>query len=169
MFVLGIDPGLTRCGFGALERASGSDAPFRASVAGVIETDPDERLDRRLGIVAVEIDALLEEVEPVVVVVEHIFFQSNVRTAISVAQVSGVVMAAAARRGIEVCQYTSNEVKQAVVGHGGASKAQVQSMIARLCGLREAPKPPDVADALALAVCYLTAERLRAAIGAVTT
>ncbi len=166
MFVLGIDPGLTRCGFGALERSSNKDVPYRASVAGVIETKAEEPLARRLGIVATEIDALLDEVSPAVVVVERIFFQSNVRTAISVAQVSGVVIAAAARRGLEVFQYTPNEVKEAVVGHGGASKAQVQSMIARLCGLVEPPKPPDVADALALAACYLTSDRLRAAIGA---
>jgi len=166
MFVLGIDPGLTRCGFGALERSASKDVPYRALVAGVIETDADESLERRLGIVSTEIELLLDEVSPAVVVVERIFFQSNVRTAISVAQVSGVVIAAAARRGLEVCQFTPNEVKEAVVGHGGASKSQVQAMITRLCGLSEPPKPPDVADALALAACYLTSERLRAAIGA---
>jgi crossover junction endodeoxyribonuclease RuvC len=167
MFVLGVDPGLTRCGFGALERASAKDVPYRAVVAGVIETDPTELVERRLGLLAVEIDALLDEIRPAVVVVERIFFQTNVRTAISVAQASGVVLAAAARRGIDVAQYTSNEVKQAVVGTGGASKAQVQGMIARLCGLAEPPRPPDVADAMALAACHLSSARLRAAIGAV--
>jgi crossover junction endodeoxyribonuclease RuvC len=166
MFVLGIDPGLTRCGYGALERTSQKDAPYRAVVAGVIETDPDERVDRRLGMLGAEIDGLLDELAPSVVVVERVFFQTNVRTAISVAQASGVILAAAARRGIEVSQFTPNEVKQAVVGAGGASKSQVQEMIVRLCGLSEVPRPPDVADALALAACHLTSERYRAAVEA---
>jgi crossover junction endodeoxyribonuclease RuvC len=166
MFVLGIDPGLTRCGYGALERTSKKDVPYRAVVAGVIETDPAERVDRRLGILGTEVDGLLEELAPSVVVVERVFFQTNVRTAISVAQASGVVLAAAARRGIEVSQFTPNEVKQAVVGTGGATKSQVQAMITRLCGLREVPRPPDVADALALAACHLTSERFRAAVEA---
>jgi len=169
MFVLGVDPGLTRCGFGALERTASKDAPYRAVVAGVIETSRHDSVDRRLGTLAVEIDGILDEVRPSVVVVERVFFQTNVRTAISVAQASGVVLAAAARRGIEVSQFTPNEVKQAVVGAGGASKAQVQAMIARLCGLAAVPKPPDVADALALAACHLTSERFRAAVRASST
>jgi crossover junction endodeoxyribonuclease RuvC len=163
MFVLGVDPGLTRCGYGVLERSGLADAPFRAVVAGVVETPPSDPVDRRLGTLAVEIDQLLDEVAPSVVVVERVFFQTNVRTAISVAQASGVILAAAARRGLEVSQYTPNEVKQAVVGHGGATKAQVQEMVSRLCGLAEVPRPPDVADALALAACYLTSERLHRA------
>ena len=112
------------------------------------------------------IEGLLDELRPSAVVVERIFFQTNVRTAISVAQASGVVLAAAARRGIEVAQYTPNEVKQGVVGSGGASKAQVQAMVARLCGLSEPPRPPDVADALALAACHLSSDRFRAAVKA---
>jgi len=164
MFVLGVDPGLTRCGYGVLERASSARTPFRAIVAGVIETSPSESVDVRLGILGVEMDALLEEFDPAVVVVEKIFFQTNVKTAISVAQASGVILASAARRGVEVVQFTPNEVKQSVVGHGGATKSQVQEMVARLCGLATVPKPPDAADALALAACHLTASRLDAAI-----
>ena len=163
MFVLGVDPGLTRCGYGALQRTPNAEAPFRAVVAGVIETPAGDPLDRRLGALAVEIDTLLDEITPAVVVVERIFFQSNVRTAISVAQASGVVLAAAGRRGLEVIQLTPNEVKQTVVGHGGATKAQVQQMVARLCGLAEVPTPADVADALALAACHLGSARLSAA------
>ena len=166
MFVLGVDPGLTRCGYGALERRASKDSPFRAVLAGVIETPPTSPVDQRLGQLVVEIEGLLDELRPSVVVVERIFFQTNVRTAISVAQASGVVLAAAARRDIEVAQYTPNEVKQGVVGSGGASKAQVQAMVARLCGLSEPPRPPDVADALALAACHLSSDRFRAAVKA---
>ena len=158
MFVLGVDPGLTRCGYGALERRASKDSPFRAVLAGVIETPPTSPVDQRLGQLVVEIEGLLDELRPSVVVVE--------RTAISVAQASGVVLAAAARRDIEVAQYTPNEVKQGVVGSGGASKAQVQAMVARLCGLSEPPRPPDVADALALAACHLSSDRFRAAVKA---
>jgi crossover junction endodeoxyribonuclease RuvC len=160
MFVLGMDPGLTRCGYGLVSRSGDHRVPFRAHSAGVIETSPSDPVDRRLGILGDEFDRLLDEVTPQVVVVERVFFQTNVRTAISVAQASGVILAAAARRNIVVAQFTPNEVKQAVAGHGGATKLQVQEMIARLCGLSEIPKPSDAADALALGVCYLGSERI---------
>ena len=167
MFVLGIDPGLTRCGFGMLRRAdAGARATFSAEGAGVIETDPGDPVDRRLATLSIDLDELLDELVPEVVVVEKIFFQTNVRTAISVAQASGVALAAAARRKIPVVQYTPNEVKLAVVGNGAATKTQVQSMVARLCGLASPPKPPDAADALALAACHLSSARLRAAVAA---
>ena len=169
MFVLGIDPGLTRCGFGAAMRNIGAAAPYQAIRAGVIETPPSDPIERRLGGLADDFESLLDEVQPDVVAVEKIFFQTNVKTAISVAQASGVVLAATARRGISVVQFTPNEVKQAVVGHGAATKEQVQMMVARLCGLPEAPKPPDVADALAVAICFLTSHRLSQAISAVGT
>ena len=164
MFVLGVDPGLTRCGYGVASRSGDHKVPFRAVAAGVIETPVADSVDRRLAVLAEEMDHLLDEFAPSVVVVERVFFQTNVRTAISVAQASGVILAAAARRGIFVAQFTPNEVKQSVTGHGGASKEQVQEMIARLCGLSEVPRPADAADALALAACYLNSERLLAAV-----
>lgn len=164
MFVLGIDPGLTRMGYGLLGRTSSGDPLFDVLTAGVIESAPSMALEHRLGLVAEEIDALLDELQPSVVVVEQIFFQTNVRTAIPVAQASGIVIAAAARRQIDVAHLTANEVKLAIVGHGGATKRQVQQMVARLCGLAEPPSPPDVADAMALAACHLGTSRLRAAI-----
>jgi crossover junction endodeoxyribonuclease RuvC len=166
MFVLGIDPGLTRCGYGVVERSRETEAPYRAALAGLIVTDPKERVDRRLASLVLDVEDLLDEVRPAAVVVEKIFFQTNVRTAISVAQASGVVLAAAGRRAIPVALYTPNEVKQAVVGHGGATKAQVQAMVMRLCGLPERLQPPDVADAVALAICHLTSHRLSQAIAA---
>ena len=166
MFVLGVDPGLTRCGYGLVRRADTPAPPFVAVIAGVIETDPQDSVDRRLGVLSAEIEQLLDEVSPDAVAVERVFFQTNVRTAISVAQASGVILAATARRGIMVGQYTPNEVKQAVVGHGAATKSQVQEMVARLCGLAQTPKPADVADALALAACHLSSERWRSAVAA---
>jgi len=166
MFVLGVDPGLTRCGYGLVRRGDTPAVPFTAVIAGVIETDPHDTVDRRLGVLSAEIDQLLDEVTPDAVAVERIFFQTNIKTAISVAQASGVILAATARRGITVGQYTPNEVKQAVVGHGAATKSQVQEMVARLCGLAQTPKPADVADALALAACHLSSERFHRAVAA---
>jgi crossover junction endodeoxyribonuclease RuvC len=100
------------------------------------------------------------------VVVERVFFQVNARTAMSVGQASGLALAAAAERGCEVAQYTPNEVKQALVGFGGATKDQVQRMVATVLELADPPRPPDVADALALAVCHLHGAPLRAALAA---
>jgi crossover junction endodeoxyribonuclease RuvC len=139
---------------------------MRARSAGVIETDPRSPLPERLWIVQRELRALLDETRPDVVVVERVFFQVNVRTAMSVGQVSGLALAAAAELGCEVAQYTANEVKQAVVGYGGARKEQVQRMVTSMLGLGEPPRPPDVADALALGVCHLTSMPFRAAVAA---
>ncbi len=163
VFVLGIDPGLTRCGFGAVRR-TGNGRDFVAIAAGVIETEPSEELPVRLGILAKELDGLFEEVHPDVVVVERVFFQTNVRTAMSVAQASGLAIAAAAVRNIPVVQMTANEVKLALTGYGAATKEQVQAMVARQLGLSQPLKPADVADALALAIAHLTAAPVTAAI-----
>ncbi len=152
MFVLGIDPGLSRCGYGAVRRTGGGP---RAVACGVIRTDPTAALPDRLASLDGELRALLTDVQPDVVVVERVFFQTNVRTAMSVGQASGLALVAAARSGCEVVQYTANEVKQAVAGYGAASKEQVQRMVQTLLGLPMVPKPPDAADALALALCHL--------------
>lgn len=169
MFVLGIDPGLTRCGYGLVTRDAESEKPFRAIAAGVIETSPGWAVERRLGQLAGEIEELLDEFRPDAVSVERIFFQSNRSSAVSVAQASGVVIALAQRRNVPTVQYSPNEIKQAVVGHGSATKEQVQAMVARLCGLSEVPRPADAADALAIGLCHLTSQRLVDAIGSRTT
>ena len=166
MFVLGIDPGLSRCGYGLVGRDSGRASGLVGIAAGVIETDPAAPLPDRLFTVQCELRALLTELRPAVVAVERVFFQVNARTAMSVGQASGLALAAAAERGCDVVQYTANEVKQAVVGYGAASKEQVQRMVAHVLGLPTPPKPPDVADALALAVCHLASMSLRAAVAA---
>jgi crossover junction endodeoxyribonuclease RuvC len=165
MFVLGIDPGLSRCGYGLVARAE-ADSTLRAVAAGVIETDPASPLPDRLLILHTELRALVAEFTPDVVAVERVFFQVNVKTAMSVAQASGLALVAAAEAGCTVAQYTSNEVKQGLVGYGAATKEQVQRMVAQVLGLGVVDGPPDVADALALAVCHLTTVPLRRAIAA---
>jgi len=165
MFVLGIDPGLSRCGYGLVGRDEGSSR-LQAKAAGVIETDPTAPLPERLFILHTELRALVADLTPDAVAVERVFFQVNVKTAMSVGQASGLALVAAAEAGCEVAQYTSNEVKEALVGYGAATKDQVQQMVARVLGLPPIDGPPDVADALALAVCHLTTVPLRRAMDA---
>jgi crossover junction endodeoxyribonuclease RuvC len=157
--VLGIDPGLSRCGYGAVT-GRGSDA--RAVAYGVIRTAADLELPERLGRLQAELEALVAELRPSAVAVERVLFQVNVRTAMSVGQASGLALALAARAGIPVAQYSPNEVKLAVAGYGGAEKVAVQEMVVRLLGLAEPPRPPDASDALALALCHLWGAKLRA-------
>jgi len=152
VFALGIDPGVSRCGYGLVARdASG----YHPVVAGVITTPPADPLPGRLATILRELTELIAEHRPEVVVVERVFFQTNVRTAMSVGQASGLALAAAATAGCEIVQYTANEVKASVAGYGAASKEQMQRMVQALLSLPTLPKPPDVADALALALCHL--------------
>lgn len=153
MRVLGVDPGLTRCGLGVVDGAPGRR--LRLVEVSVAKTTPDELLEQRLLAIETAVNAVLDATKPDAVAVERVFSQHNVRTVMGVAQVSGVVLAAAARRGLPVALHTPSEVKAAVTGHGRADKAQVGAMVARLLGLTEAPKPADAADALALAICHL--------------
>ena len=163
MFVLGIDPGLSRCGYGLVERTGSG---LRARSAGVVSTDPASPLPDRLRCLYDELAALVTELRPQSVVVERVLFQTNARTAMSVGQAAGVALLVAAGAGCPVAQYSANEVKMAVVGYGNATKEQVQRMVAAVLGLAEAPRPPDVADALALAVCHLGSSGLRRALSA---
>jgi crossover junction endodeoxyribonuclease RuvC len=180
MFVLGIDPGLTRCGYGLVERASrrmsasgstsnsglgrrssslggssGGSGRHEMRAYGVLQTPHTDPINERLASLMGQLDALITLHRPDVVVVERVFFQTNARTAMGVAQASGLALALATKAGCTVAQYTSNEVKQAITGFGGAEKAQVQQMVARMLGLETLPKPADAADALALALHHL--------------
>ena len=150
--VLGVDPGLTRCGVGVVE----VDARRRATLVAVdvVRTPPTMPLEERLLLVARGVEALVDEHRPDAMAVERVFAQANVRTVMGTAQVSGLVLRAAAERGIPVALHTPSEVKAAVTGYGSADKAQVGAMVARLLGLAEAPRPADAADALALAICH---------------
>ncbi|HEY4376559.1 MAG TPA: crossover junction endodeoxyribonuclease RuvC [Acidimicrobiales bacterium] len=165
MFVLGIDPGLSRCGYGAVE---GHPSGPRAMAIGVLRTDPSWPLPQRLADLQRDLRALIAELRPQVVAVERVFFQVNVRTAMSVGQASGLAMAEAVNAGCDVAQYSPNEVKLAVAGDGAADKGQVQVMVQRLLGLAAPPKPADAADAAALALCHLAHAPVRARMAAAT-
>ena len=162
VFVLGIDPGLSRCGYAVVDPRP---RPARAVAIGVLRTAPADPLPIRLVELHGEVKALLDEFSPSVVAIERIFFQHNVRTAVSVGQVSGLVIAEAAGRGCEVVEYSPNEVKLAVTGDGSADKAAVAIMVTTLLGLRAAPATPDAADAAALALCHLAHAPLASAVG----
>ena len=166
--VLGIDPGLTRCGYAAVQ-SSGPGAAVALSM-GVIKTPPTDPLPKRLAELRHELAELIAEFRPHVVAVETVFFQTNVRTAMSVGQASGLALAEAWACGCEVVQYTPNQVKGAVAGYGAADKIQVQKMVQARLGLTSVPKPPDAADAAALALCHLAmapmTQRVAAALAA---
>jgi crossover junction endodeoxyribonuclease RuvC len=152
MRVLGVDPGLTRCGLGVVE-----GSPGRATLVavGVARTPADAPLGMRLVALEREFEAWLDLHRPDAVAVERVFAQANVRTVMGTAQAGAVAIVCAARRGLPVVLHTPSEVKAAVTGSGRADKAQVGFMVARLLRLAEPPKPADAADALALAICHL--------------
>jgi crossover junction endodeoxyribonuclease RuvC len=168
MRVLGVDPGLTRCGIGVVDGAPGRRLTLVH--VGVVLTSPDLDLASRLLAIEQGIEAILEATRPDAVAVERVFAQHNVRTVMGTAQAGAVAITAAARRGIPVALHTPSEVKAAVTGPGRADKAQVGAMVVRLLGLTEVPRPADAADALALAICHLwrgdTSARLAAAAAA---
>ena len=152
MFVLGVDPGLTRCGYCVLRV---SRHKTEAVALGVLRTDPASAVPVRLAELWADIRQLLNEFSPEAVAIERVLFQTNVRTAMSVAQASGIVMAEAASRGIDVVEYSPNQVKGAVAGYGGADKEQVQQMVQVLLKLDEPPRPADAADAAAIALTHV--------------
>ncbi|MDM4763235.1 crossover junction endodeoxyribonuclease RuvC [Galbitalea sp. SE-J8] len=151
MRVLGIDPGLTRCGVGVVD--VDPDRRARLVHVGVIRTPAQLPLERRLLAIAEGIALALDEHAPHAVAVERMFAQHNVRTVMGTAQASGIAMHAAAARGLPVSLHTPSEVKAAVTGYGSADKRQVGAMVARILGLDAVPTPADAADALALALC----------------
>ncbi len=148
--VLGIDPGLTRCGLGVVD----GQRPLRMVAVGVVRTDAGADLADRLLAIDQEIERWITTYEPDVLAVERVFAQHNVRTVMGTAQASGVAVLAAARHGLPVALHTPSEVKAAVTGSGRADKAQVGAMVRRLLSLSAVPRPADAADALALAVCH---------------
>ena len=160
--VLGVDPGLSRCGYGAVARRGTSGATMAAVAYGNLTTPAEMPLPERLAALEADLEALVDELRPSALAVERVLFQANVRTAMTVGQASGLALAVAARRGVPVTQYSPNEVKRAITGDGAADKAQVQAMVVRLLALPAAPGP-DPADALALALCHAWMAPLRRA------
>ncbi|NNN18811.1 MAG: crossover junction endodeoxyribonuclease RuvC [Acidimicrobiaceae bacterium] len=152
MFVLGIDPGLSRCGYGAVRETRGVTEVISA---GLITTPKEFGVAERLSILLRDVREILAELKPDIVAIERILFRNNAKTAMSVGQASGVVLLAAFEAGCEIVEYSASEVKLAVAGYGSADKLQVQRMIQVLGKLDQIPKPPDVADALGLAFCHL--------------
>ncbi|MEU7485944.1 crossover junction endodeoxyribonuclease RuvC [Streptomyces sp. NPDC042319] len=153
MKVLGVDPGLTRCGVGVVDGVAGR--PLTMVGVGVVRTPADADIAHRLVLIERGIDEWLDEHRPEYVAVERVFSQHNVRTVMGTAQASAVAMLCAARRGLPVALHTPSEVKAAVTGSGRADKAQVGAMVTRLLRLSAPPKPADAADALALAICHI--------------
>src|SRR5262252_943798 len=153
MRVLGVDPGLTRCGIGAVDGRPGR--PPSLVHADVIRTPAGADIAARLLALEEEIDTWLAEYRPDAVAVERVFSQHNVRTVMGTAQAGAVAIVCAARRGLPVALHTPSEVKAAVTGSGRADKAQVSAMVMRLLRLADPPRPADTADALALAICHL--------------
>ncbi len=152
MRVLGVDPGLTRCGLGVVDGGAGRQVA--AVDVGVVRTPADLPLERRLHAVATEVAEWIARHRPDVVAIERVFSQHNVRTVMGTAQASGVVALMAAQAGLPVAFHTPSEVKAAVTGEGRAGKEQVTAMVTRVLRLAEAPRPADAADALALAICH---------------
>lgn len=150
--VLGIDPGLTRCGVGVVDVEPSRSA--RLVHVSVIRTPPEMALEERILAIGLGIAALMDEFQPVSVALERVFAQNNVRTVMGTAQASGVAMYAAAARGLPVGLHTPSEVKAAVTGYGAADKKQVATMVQRVLGLDAPPTPADASDALALALCH---------------
>lgn len=151
--VMGVDPGLTRCGLGAVEGRPG--APLTLVKVGVVRTPADEEIGARLVAIEAGIERWLDEVEPDAVAVERVFAQHNLRTVMGTAQASAVAILCASRRGLPVALHTPSEVKAAITGSGTAGKQQVGAMVTRLLRLDAMPKPADAADALALAICHV--------------
>jgi crossover junction endodeoxyribonuclease RuvC len=162
--VLGIDPGLTRCGVGVVEGVPGR--PCKLIGYYVVYTEPDEDIALRLLHLDRSLAELVAEHKPESIAVERVFAQHNVRTVMGTAQASGVAVLSGARAGLPVQTYTPSEVKAAVTGSGVAGKAQVTAMVTRLLGLDAPPRPADAADALALAICHIWRGGTRARIQA---
>jgi len=152
MRVLGVDPGLTRCGIGVVDVAA--DRRATLVYVGVVQTPPAMALEQRLMAVSRGIRAALDEHRPTAMAVERVFAQHNLRTVMGTAQASGIALALGAEAGLVVGLHTPSEVKAAITGYGSAQKAQVGTMVARVLGLSEVPRPADAADALALAICH---------------
>ncbi len=144
--ILGVDPGLTRCGFALVESN-------KSVLHGMFQSDASADPTVRVGSIALELEKLVDKYQPKLIALERVFAQANLRSVMGVAQISGALMAVAHKKSIPVEFFTPSEVKAAVAGHGRASKAQVAQMVTAILKLAEVPKPADVADALAVAIC----------------
>ena len=159
MLAIGIDPGTAITGYGLVREEQ--DGSLTVIDYGAIITSSDEQMPDRLVQLYLQLKELLSLHSPQSGAVEKLFFARNVRTALSVGQARGVALLALAQAGVQLTEYTPNEVKQAVVGFGGADKIQVQKMVQAILDMEEIPQPDDAADALAVAICHLHSARMR--------
>ena len=151
MIILGIDPGYAIVGWGVIEAKNGR---FRPIACGDIRTPAKTPLPYRLSMIYEDLTRIIEKYKPEQMAIEELFFNTNITTGIAVAEARGVILLAAEQHGLKISEYTPLQVKQAVVGYGLAEKHQVIAMVTSLLGLKEAPKPDDTADALAVALCH---------------
>jgi crossover junction endodeoxyribonuclease RuvC len=151
--VLGIDPGLAKLGYAVVDDGTDGIVPVEF---GLIRTKPGPSLPVRLNDIAEKVAEIIEDFHPDVMAVETVFFAKNAKTAMTIGRVTGAVMAIAGLRGIDVVEYSPLDIKRTVVGNGRADKKQMQEMVRTLYRLREAPRPPDVADALAICLTHLS-------------
>ncbi len=159
MLVIGIDPGTARTGFGLVRLTQGG--ALDAIEFGVISTPADLQMPRRLLHLYNDLNQLLQRYAPVSGAVEKLYFQRNVSTALSVGQARGVALLSLSQADIPVSEYNPREIKQAVAGYGAADKQQIQEMVRTLLGLESTPRPDDVADALAVAICHIHSSQTR--------
>jgi crossover junction endodeoxyribonuclease RuvC len=150
--ILGVDPGLTRCGLGVIE--VGSSRNVSLVTVETIRTDAGSELVDRIGHIGEQIERVILKAKPKAIAIERVFSQQNLRSVMGVAQVSGVVLMLAHKHKIPVFLHTPSEVKAAVTGSGRAGKNQVGTMVAKILGLEQIPKPADAADSLAIAICH---------------
>ena len=151
MTILGIDPGIATVGYGVIQYENGR---FRTVATGAIETPAGIDVENRLEIVYDDLCELIKMYSPTEMSIEELFFNTNQKTAIAVAEARGVVLLAARKNNLNIAEYTPIQVKMAVTGYGRAEKKQVQEMVKIILGLPKVPKPDDAADALALAICH---------------
>ncbi|MGA1610246.1 MAG: crossover junction endodeoxyribonuclease RuvC [Candidatus Nanopelagicaceae bacterium] len=151
MRVLGVDPGLTRCGIGVVEKIGSS---LKLVDLGVIRTPKESEIDQRLLLLESELSSWITRAKPDVIAIERVFSQLNVKTAMATGQAAGVAILLAAKSGLPIALHTPSEVKAAVTGSGRADKTQVATMVKRILNLKEMPRPVDTTDALALAICH---------------
>ena len=161
MIAIGFDPGTARLGYGVIE----SEPDPRPIDYGVIVTDAELPMASRLLVIHDAVSELINRYQPSAVAVELLFFARNVTTAMTVGQARGVILLAAAQRGLVVAEYAPSEVKQAVVGYGKADKRQMQEMVRIMLGLDDLPRPDDAADALAVAICHVQVSPFRSRVG----
>ena len=158
MLVIGIDPGTARTGYGLIRQSESGSLDLVDF--GVIQTSPNQPMSERLLKIHRDLQELLSQHRPVEAAVERLFFQKNVKTALSVGQARGVAILALAELGLNVKEYSPQDIKLAVTGYGAAEKGQVQRMVQTLLDMDDLPQPDDAADALAVAICHCHASNL---------